>query len=195
MTEKAKTSWYTELKNWFKVTEQCNSPIRIAGHTFPEKAEVQGNSLVLNGAGLRSIKNNPVYAAALYLPELTQRADTASALLGARRFELCILIDAVPAEYIGSLRDGIARNVNATSQDFIKEELLQVEEVMRNNNVSKGDVIDIDWIPGVGSIISCNGKVISPVIRGKALYDAVLSIWLGTDSLEDELRKSLLHSK
>ncbi len=136
--------------------------------------------------------NKPLYAAGLYLPQLTQRADTAEALLGARRVELYILSDLHQVDYVDSLRDGIVRNTNETSQVFIKEEREAVEKVMIDNPLNKGDVIDFDWVPKVGSFIYRNGKDISGKIRGKALYDAVLSIWLGSESLEEDLRRSLL---
>ncbi|MCD8339168.1 MAG: chalcone isomerase family protein [Burkholderiales bacterium] len=195
MSKQHKSSWYTELKNWCKPPEPACAPIEIEGHVFPATATVGDETLMLNGAGIRSVNSKPLYAAALYLPQLTQRADTAEALLGARRVVLYILRDVRPSDYVDSLRDGIIRNTNETSQAFIQEERHEVEKVMMENSpLYKGDVIDYDWIPGVGSFIYRNGKKISGKIRGKAIYDAVLSIWLGSESIEEDLRKSLLRA-
>ncbi len=181
------------MKNWFKVPEEKHSPIDVSGHRFEPEAIVQGAPLVLNGAGLRCKDGQPVYAAGLYLPEIAHREDTAKALLGARRVQLCILTDLKPSDYIDSMRDAITKNTNVTSREFIREEQKQLEEVMiRNSPMYKGDVVNFDWLPGIGATVTKNGKRISDLIRGKALYDAVLSIWLGSESLEEDLKRALL---
>lgn len=187
------SSW-GKLKNWFKVEEEPGNDLVIRDCKFKSQVEVADEALLLNGAGLRSIKGEEIYAVGLYLPRKTSRADTAKALLGARRVTLFILKDLIPADFIPSLRNGIQLNTNETSQEFIKEEQAQIEEVMeRIGSFKSGDKVDIDWIPRKGTSITINGQLIKENIRGKAIYDAIMSIWLGKQSLEASLRNSLLH--
>ena len=49
-----------------------------------------------------------------------------------------------------------------------------------------------DWLPSRGTFVYYNGQLMGNPVRGKALYDAVLSIWLGDHALEEGLREGLL---
>ena len=193
MSEENISGW-EKLKSWFKAEEEPRSDIVIRNCTFKSQVKVAEETLLLNGAGLRSHNGEEIYAVGLYLPLKTSRADTAKALLGARRVTLFILQDLIPADYIQSLRNGIQQNTNETSQEFIKEEQAQIEDLMKRiGSFSAGDKVDVDWIPRRGTSIKINGKVVKDRIRGKAIYDAIMLIWLGNHSLEASLRDSLLH--
>jgi len=62
----------------------------------------------------------------------------------------------------------------------------------RLGSIETGDVVDVDWLPSRGTFVFYNGQLMGNPVRGKALYDAVLSIWLGNNSLEEKLREGLL---
>ena len=86
------------------------------------------------------------------------------------------------------MREAIAENNDETYQNFIENELLQIEEFMKDlTNLETGDVVDVDWLPSRGTFVFYNGQLMGNPVRGKALYDAVLSIWLGDNSLEEKL--------
>ena len=69
----------------------------------------------------------------------------------------------------------------------------EIEEFMKDlTNLETGDVVDVDWLPSRGTFVFYNGQLMGNPVRGKALYDAVLSIWLGNNSLEEKLREGLL---
>ncbi len=63
------------------------------------------------------------------------------------------------------------------------------------SNLEPGDVVDVDWIPSRGTFVYYNRQLMGNPVRGKAVYDAVLSIWLGKNALESELRDELLDIK
>lgn len=91
------------------------------------------------------------------------------------------------------MREAIAENNDETYQDFIENELQQIEEFMKDlTNLEPGDVVDVDWLPSRGTFVYYNGQLMGNPVRGKALYDAVLSIWLGDHALEEGLREGLL---
>ena len=91
------------------------------------------------------------------------------------------------------MREAIAENNDETYQDFIENELQQIEEFMKDlRNLEPGDVADVDWLPSRGTFVYYNGQLMGNPVRGKALYDAVLSIWLGDHALEEGLREGLL---
>lgn len=167
--------------------------VEIGGHHFAENIKVGQNALVLNGTGVRTQNGKAIYAVALYLPAKTHRQDTSRALLGARRLQIVVLKSLNAEDFIASMREAIAENNDETYQNFIENELLQIEEFMKDlTNLEPGDVVDVDWLPSRGTFVYYNGQLMGNPVRGKALYDAVLSIWLGDHALEEELRKGLL---
>ena len=178
------------------LTGKKNEPISVEGYEFAGRVKLGRHPLVLNGAGVRTIGDKKIYALGLYLPEKTQREDTARALLGARRAEIVILSPLDASKFIDSLHAGISENTNETSRDFISNELSQIEEFMKDlSNLKPGDVVDVDWIPSRGTFVYYNRQLMGNPVRGKAVYDAVLSIWLGRNALESELRDELLDIK
>ena len=171
------------------LTGKKTNYVEIGGHRFAENIKVGQNALVLNGTGVRTQSDQPIYAVALYLPAKTHRQDTSRALLGARRVQIVILKPLNAEDFISSMREAIAENNDETYQNFIENELLQIEEFMKDlTNLETGDVVDVDWLPSRGTFVFYNGQLMGNPVRGKALYDAVLSIWLGNNSLEEKLR-------
>ena len=156
--------------------------VEIGGHRFAENIKVGQNALVLNGTGVRTQSDKPIYAVALYLPAKTHRQDTSRALLGARRVQIVILQPLNAEDFISSMREAIAENNDETYEEFMKD----------LTNLEPGDVADVDWLPSRGTFVYYNGQLMGNPVRGKALYDAVLSIWLGDHALEEGLREGLL---
>jgi len=58
-------------------------------------------------------------------------------------------------------------------------------------SAAKGDVIEIDFIPAQGTLLTIRGKA-CPVIAGDDFASAMLSIWLGKSPAQDSLKKKLL---
>jgi hypothetical protein len=54
----------------------------------------------------------------------------------------------------------------------------------------KGDVLDLTWLPGTGTLVRGRGK--SLTIPGKDFADALLSVWLGPKPVEASLKRDLL---
>lgn len=187
---KQNNSWFRQLFG------AKDSFVEVEGHRFEEKIKVGQHQLILNGTGVRTQNGTPIYALGLYLPMKTHREDTSRAMLGARRCEIAILADLNAADFIFSMREAIKENNNETSQEFIQNELLQIEEFMQElAGLIPGDTVDVDWVPARGTFVYYNGQLVGNPVRGKALYDAVLSIWLGKHALENELKNGLLDLK
>jgi hypothetical protein len=181
------------LREWSAKENGADDSFHIGSWDLKEEIKLGNAPLYLNGAGFREWKGRPAYLVALYLPEFTNRYDTAKALLGPRRTELIVCEDLLTEEFIASLKDSIVQNVNETAQHFIANELGELTQVMRDlHELKSGDTIHFDWIPGKGTFITYNGEVIASPIRGKALNDAVLSIWIGEKPLDEALKASLL---
>ena len=61
--------------------------------------------------------------------------------------------------------------------------------------LKKGDVLHLDWLPGVGTQCELNGKKLGEPIPDVAFYNAILRIWLGDDPVDSSLKPAMLGMK
>jgi len=85
-------------------------PITIEGVKFEPRATVGDQTLVLNGAGLRTRAFFKVYAAGLYVQQKSGDAATLLAQTGALRMSIGMLRDVEGTTFAGSLLDGLKSN-------------------------------------------------------------------------------------
>jgi hypothetical protein len=57
--------------------------------------------------------------------------------------------------------------------------------------VVEGDQIVLTYVPGKGTSVSAKGQA-KGVIEGKDFSDALLSVWLGGNPVQEDLKKALL---
>lgn len=170
----------------------CRAQITLEGQTFDDHATVAGQPLVLNGAGLRAVAWLKGYAAALYLPARTAAAEQAVQAAGPKRLQIRLLQDVPAEEFVKSIDKGIARNsaADAAALDARREEFDR--RVRALGSVHKGDVVDLDYLPGQGMVFAYNGQRQGEPIEGEAFYAAVLRIFLGAQPVDARLKASLL---
>jgi hypothetical protein len=58
--------------------------------------------------------------------------------------------------------------------------------------IPKSTVIQFDWLPGAGTRVSVDGRLQSPQIAGEEFCRALLSIWIGTRPIQEDLKRRLL---
>ncbi|WP_169307476.1 chalcone isomerase family protein [Chitiniphilus eburneus] len=164
----------------------------LAGQTVPDKAEVAGQALALNGAGVRTKIVVDVYVAALYT---ARRGNDANAVIRAntpRRVELRMLREVSAATMHESFVDGLEDNVGKVGLKQYAAQLDALDRVFKEvKSVAKGDVIQLDFVPGQGTRVAVRGKAY-PLIAGDDFASAMLSIWLGNDPVQDSLKGKLL---
>jgi len=168
-------------------------PRTVEGIPFEASAAVQGQQLVLNGAGLRAMMIVKVYAIALYLP----RADTAAAAVlsqgGAKRLRIVLLRQVSAERLVDNLLTGIQDNTSAAELAGLQSRLATLQtDMLKLGTARKGDAITLDFVPGAGTRISVNGQAVGADIPGEDFYRALLRIWLGERPTDRGLRQDLL---
>jgi hypothetical protein len=152
--------------------------------------------LKVNGAGIRTRIVIKVYALVLYLPE---KKDTPAAVLdspGPRRFSLGLLREVTGEELGQAFLAGITANTDKAERSKFVNQLAQFGEAFVNiPQAKKGDVINVDWVPDTGTVMTFNGKPIGEPLKDIAFYNAVLKIWLGDKPVDSSLKPQLLGAK
>ena len=88
----------------------------VEGVRFERDTVVQGQSLVLNGAGLRAMMIIKVYAAGLYLPQVAKTAPQALSAAGAKRVRIVMLRNVSAQRLAGNLLSGVQETTPTTAE-------------------------------------------------------------------------------
>ncbi|MDR7298158.1 MULTISPECIES: chalcone isomerase family protein [Roseateles] len=167
--------------------------IEVGGLKFDDTVKVAGKELKVNGAGVRTRIVIKVYALVLYLPE---KKDTPAGVLdspGPRRFSLGLLREVTGEELGQAFLTGITANTDKAERSKFVNQLAQFGEAFVNiPQAKKGDVINVDWVPDTGTVMTFNGKPIGEPLKDIAFYNAVLKIWLGDKPVDSSLKPALL---
>jgi hypothetical protein len=91
---------------------------------------------------------------------------------------------------------GLNNNVDKADKTKIVSQISKFGEMFAMlEGLKKGDVLHLDWVPGVGTQCELNGKKIGEVMPDIAFYNAVLRIWLGDKPVDSSLKPALLGAK
>jgi hypothetical protein len=167
--------------------------VEVANVKVPDTANVANTPLVLNGAGIRVKAIFKVYVAALYLAEKKSTPAEVLSLGGPKRMTLVALRDISADQFGQNFMDGISKNSSKTERTNIINQLEKFGTMFADlAELKKGDVITMDWTPGVGTVASLNGKKIAEPFPDEAFYNAFLRIWLGPQPAYAPLKSQLL---
>lgn len=161
----------------------------LAGVNLPDKAQVDGQALVLNGMGLRSKLIIKVYVGGLYLPQKQKSAQTILGADGPRQMVLHFIYDVSKEQMCDAWNEGLEANTPNASAE-IKKNFETLCTWM--DGVGKGQKLTMTYLPGQGTRVDIAGKV-KGTLPGKPTADAILSTWIGPDPAPGkDFKKSVL---
>lgn len=167
----------------------------IEGQHFDDRLRLADTELVLNGTGLRAVAWLKGYAAGLYV---AQKAATPAAVLaqkGPKRVQMRLMVDVSSAEFVKAFDKGIQRNHDATEQAALRERGARFDQLVASlGQLKKGDVVDLDYLPARGLVLSLNGKPRGDAIPGEDFYAGLLKIFIGRVPVDARLKAGLLGS-
>ena len=164
--------------------------MEVGGVKLDDKANVGGQDLVLNGAGIRSRVIFKVYVGSLYVP--AKAPDLAAVLAkGPRRIQLNILRNLTADQLIDALVEGLKENTTVDELAAIKPQTAELVATMKAfNDVKEKDVVTLDFVDGATKI-GLNGAA-KGSIAGEPFNRALTSVWLGDHPAQADLKKAML---
>lgn len=172
---------------------QAQQPVDMEGQKFEPTVALAGQTLNLNGVGLRKKLFIKVYVAGLYAQ---QKSTNAAALIndkGPRRVTLRMLRDVDAASFIDSFNDGLKNNHTEAQLNAMKTQVDALTATLKAiGEAKKGDAINFDYTPDGGTRISVNGQPKGSAIASADFFAAVLRIWLGEKPADEGLKKGML---
>lgn len=168
----------------------------VGGVKIDDTATVAGQTLKLNGAGIRTKFVFKVYAMGLYLADQKSTPAEVQALPGAKRIKLVMMREVASDELAKSFVTALNNNSSAAEKAKISDQTQKFEKMFSAIPAAKkGDVITLDWLPSVGTVSQFNGKPLGEPMPDAAFYNALLRIWLGQNPADDNLKPALLGAK
>ena len=159
----------------------------------PDSVKAGGTDLVLNGLGIRkaTFLNVKVYVAGLYLP---QKSGDAGKIIGANQPWQLVLrfvrdVDA------SDIRDAWQEGFEKNSADKLAALQPRIKTLnARMVAFKEGQYLSFTDDPAKGIVVDVNGAS-GAAIEGADFADALLSIWLGREPPNEELKSGLLGGK
>lgn len=174
----------------------CGSLAQAAtfeGQSFDDSARVSGKHLQLNGLGMRAVLFIRAYVAGLYLSEKAASFEQIAGMAGPKRVQLRMLRNASADDFNAAIVAGIRKNASPTELAALNERVETLVGTIRQaGSASAGDVINFDYQPDVGTVLTVNGVTRGAPIAGQDFYMAILSIFVGNNPVDAKLKKGLL---
>ena len=165
----------------------------VAGIKYADSLKVGGKELQLNGLGVRNKFIVKVYATGLYLQDKKSTVEEVFTAEGPRRIRLVMMRDISSDDFGNAFMSGINNNVDTKDKTKIVTQISTFGEMFAGiPGLKKGDVLDLDWIPGTGTMCFLNGKQVGETTPDLQFHNAILKIWLGDKPADMSLKPKLL---
>jgi hypothetical protein len=150
-----------------------------------------GQSLVLNGVGLREKLWVDVYVGSLYLPNKSGNVAEILSKPGPWTVQLDFVYKEVSREkLLEGWREGFEKNQSTETLKQLQPRIDEFYGYFVTNAVKKDQYI-FDYIPAQGTRISKNQQQLG-LIPGEDFKNALLEIWLGNYPADKKLKKGML---
>ena len=159
----------------------------FAGMNIPETLQSQGQTLQLNGIGLRKKLWFKAYVIGLYLPQATHDAQAIIHGQGVREVRLKMLRDVDRETMTDAIREGFEKN-SKDQMSALNLRLLQFSYALPD--LKEGDELVFTFVPGKGTVLG--GVARKMTIPGDDFSQALLSVWLGPEPVDGGLKQALL---
>lgn len=166
---------------------------KLEGQRFEDTMMLSGRTLRLNGLGLRGVAWIKAYVAGLYLAAPTKEAAQVLAMQGPKRLRMKVMLEAASVEYSKAFLKGIKRNEPEKVQLALAQRMSGFAALIDSLDVIRaGDVVDMDYLPGVGTQLRLNDKAVGTAVEGEDFYRALLKIYIGEKPADPKMKEGLL---
>lgn len=165
----------------------------LQGQRYADRITLAGQSLQLNGLGMRAVAWIKGYVAGLYVPQKSHDATVLLESAGAKRIALRMLREADTEVFVAALHAGLEKNHDAAQMQQFEGRMAAFDESIRAiGAVKPGDAVNLDFVPGQGLLMSINGQPRGRPIPGEDFYRAVMKIFIGDNPVDKRMKQGLL---
>ena len=169
------------------------APVVLSGIKLEDSIVLHNTKLQLNGAGIRYKAVYKGFVAGLYLGKKAGTPEEVFADQGPKRMSITLLRDIDSKEFSKVFIKGFGDNAPKGHMSKLIPGLLKMGQLLSDQvKFVPGDTIVMDWIPGVGTVLTVKGNVLGEPFRDAEFYNALLGMYLGPTPLDWKLKDALL---
>ncbi|MGL4560974.1 MAG: chalcone isomerase family protein [Brevinema sp.] len=165
--------------------------IEIKNIKIAETLSIQGKALVLNGAGLRKKSIIDLYVASMYTT--SKKTDTSKIINDPKEIvlKLNILSSFVGAKQLNkAILEGFKANHTDEELQILRDEIQKLQNAFSKQKITTGTVIEFIFMDSKISIRQDDSEIVT--FDNQAFKKGLLSIWIGNNAVDANLKKSLL---
>lgn len=160
----------------------------VAGMTFDDTLNVAGQTLVLNGTGVRTRLLSKVYAMGLHVSQRANDAGTLQNHAGSERIRIVTLRDLSAEQFVEGLKKNHTAEALAALEPALgafRKGMLEIKDAPANT-----EVLIESW-NGI-TRLTVAGKRRGEDIADERFFPALLHIWIGDVPADAKLKQNLL---
>lgn len=163
---------------------------KVGGVSLPNTETFQGQTLNLNGAGVREKLWIDLYAGGLYLAKKTSDAAEVITSNEPMSIKLHIVSKLITSEkMIEAVNEGFENSTGGDTKALASE--IKKFKSFFMAEIKKDDVFDIVYLPDTGVTAYKNDKELG-TIKGIAFKKALFGIWFSNRPADDDLKEAML---
>jgi len=162
----------------------------VEGVKLADQVTVAGQSLQLNGAGVRTKFFFDIYVGALYLPVAAHSSEQALAAPLPKRVTMDILYSEVGREkLVDGWTEGFKKNQSSKAFAVLAGRLNSFNALF--HDAHEGDRMIFDFLSDGSTVLTLQGQEAGR-IAGSDFQQALLAVWLGNKPADRDLKKAML---
>ena len=160
---------------------------------FAPTTQLAGQTLQLNGQGVRYRTVIPVYEMGLYTANKVTTPEQLLSLPGPKRASFVALRD-FPGEQMGlSLVRGMRENADPAHAIAVAGYMDKLGRIFSTEKkIAAGQTFTLEYVPGKGTVFLINGVQKGETVTEPGFMEAVLRIWVGPKPVDSQLKELLL---
>ncbi len=185
--------WIAILALGLSAASASAATIDVSGVKLEDSVSLANTSLQLNGAGVRYKAIFKVYAAGLYLSRKAATPEEVLSAPGPKRMTITMLREIDSAELGKLFSRGMEDNMDKAAFSKVVSGVMRMSQIFSDHKkLVAGDNFLIDFIPGIGTIITVKGKQQGEPFKEPEFFNSLMSIWLGKSPADVRLKDALL---
>lgn len=167
--------------------------VTVSGVKYEDSLTLGKSKLLLNGAGTRYKGPFKVYTAGLYVGKKASTAEDLLGQPGAKRITVTMLRDIDATEMGKMFTRGMEDNMDRASMAKLIPGIMRMSQIFSDHKkLMTGESFSLDWVPGVGTVVTLRGVPQGEPFREPEFFNAMLRIWIGPVPADWKLKDSLL---
>lgn len=168
----------------------AQAQLKLGGITLPGSIPAGKDNLLLNGGGVREKYFMDMYVGGLYLLQKNEEGDKITNADELMCVKLHIVSGLITSDkMVEAVNEGFRKSTNGNTSP-LQPKISRFISVFQEK-IQEGDIYDLMYIPGKGTVIFKNGKI-KDTIEGLDFKKALFGIWLGAKPADEDLKKGML---